>query len=81
METQKRFAEKSRRISTLVNEVLRGEHVKDTLINSSYKFSGETAANYFSNARNNLHSDMAYRVFEVGADLTDLKILSGLKRK
>ncbi len=81
METQKRYAEKSRRISTLVNEVLRGEHVKDTLINSSYEFSGETAANYFSNARKNLHSDMAYHVFMADSDLTDLKILKLLKRK
>lgn len=79
MKNQRMLVEKSRRIDTLMKELLRGEHKKDTLINSSYEFSGEMAASYFSNTRNNLRSDMAYSVFGGNLDLKELRLLKVIK--
>lgn len=79
MKNQRMLVEKSRRIGTLMKELLRGEHKKDTLVNSSYEFSGEMVASYFSNTRSNLHSDMAYSVFSENLDLKELRLLRAIK--
>ena len=49
-------------IDVLVNEILSGEYPKDILPNSALGFSNEHQAQYFSNLRRNLQSDMAYAV-------------------
>lgn len=72
--------EKKGRIHDLVGEVLRGEHKKDILINSSYSFEKEVQATYFSNMRKNMSSDTAYAIMNTRQQLEDLKILKGLNK-
>lgn len=68
-----------RRVKELVDEVIRGEHKVDILPNSSYDFSEERQAIYFSNARKNMKSDMAHATMECGQQLDDIKILERLR--
>lgn len=69
-----------RRVKSLVGEVMRGEHSIDFLPNSSYDFSEERQAMYFSNARKNMKSDMAHATIECGQQLEDIKILKRLHK-
>lgn len=71
--------EKERHIHSLVEEVQRGEHKKDILINSAYGFEFDVQADYFSNARRNMTSDTAMIIMHTNQQLVDLKVLKGLK--
>lgn len=70
----------NKRIVVLMAEVLRGEHIIDTLPNSSFDFAEEQQAIYFSNARKNMKSEMAYATMHSGQQLNDLKILEVLQK-
>ncbi len=64
------------RIEKLVQEILVGEHRKERLPNSSYDFSKERQAMYFSNMRKNLQSDVSDIVMNTNHRLEDLEMLS-----
>lgn len=63
------------RISKLTEEVLRGEHVKDTFPNASYEFARENQAYYFSNAKRRLVTVAAHEVINCEQNLVDLRLL------
>lgn len=62
-------------VQDLVREVLNGEHQKDRLINSSYDFSKEAQALYFSNTRKYLRSDVTAHVVEDNQRVDDINII------
>lgn len=68
------------RITELIDEVKHGLHTKDILINSSYDFSGEMQALYFSNMRKNMKSEMADSVMNHKQQLADLKMLEVVRK-
>lgn len=80
MQNLKSENEGRQQVHVLVEEVLRGEHKKDILLNSSYEFDQEVQAIYFSNARKNMSSDIAYVVMNDNQQLEDIKILKGLNQ-
>lgn len=67
--------ESGARINLLMEEVTAGVVKRDTMKNSSYEFSGETQAMYFSVLRNNMESDMAYAVMNCDQEVEELGIL------
>lgn len=62
-------------IDDIIQEILSGEYVKDTLPNSAVSFSGEHEAIYFSNQRRFMQSDLADLVINSGQCLDDLEWL------
>ena len=52
-------------MESLVHEVLRGEHKKDKLLDSSLDFSKERQAQHFSNMRRNMASVIAHTIYDV----------------
>lgn len=68
-------------LQDLVQEILDGKHIKDTLGNASYDFSGKTQALYFSNTRKNVKSDMGFLVINGFQSLDDLKIMKMIEGK
>lgn len=66
-------------IDVLVAEILRGEYTKDILPNSAFGFSNEQQAQYFSNLRRNLKSDMANAVISNSQSAYDLELLKKIK--
>ena len=67
--------ESGARINLLMKEVAAGAVKRDAMKNSSYEFSGETQAMYFSVLRNNMESDMAYAVMNISQEVEELSIL------
>lgn len=65
-------------IEELVEEVRRGEHEMDILPNSSFDFSEERQSMYFSNARKNMKSDMAYATMSRAQRVDDMKVFEVL---
>lgn len=63
-------------IDVLIEEILQGEYPKDILPNSALGFSKEHEAQYFSNFRRNLQSDIANSVI---SDFQSLDYLDYLK--
>lgn len=68
----------NKRRNNLVLEVLNGEKEKDVLPNSAYSFEEERQAQYFSHARNNMKSDMAYATMNHMQQLDDIRVLKEL---
>ena len=66
-------------IDALVAEILSGEYTKDILPNSAFGFSNEQQAQYFSNLRRNLQSDMASAVISNSQNAYDLELLKKIK--
>lgn len=66
-------------IDVLVEEILRGDYPKDILPNSALGFSNEQQAQYFSNLRRNLQSDMASAVISNSQSTYDLELLKKIK--
>lgn len=66
-------------IDILVEEILNGEYLKDILPNSALGFSKEQQAQYFSNLRRNLQSDMAHAVISNSQSIYDLELLKKIK--
>ncbi len=66
-------------IDALVEEILSGEYTKDILPNSALGFSNEQQAQYFSNLRRNLQSDMANAVISNSQNAYDLELLKKIK--
>lgn len=66
-------------IDALVEEILSGEYAKDILPNSALGFSNEQQAQYFSNLRRNLQSDMASAVISNSQNAYDLELLKKIK--
>lgn len=66
-------------VDILVEEILKGEYLKDILPNSALGFSREQQAQYFSNLRRNLQSDMAQAVISNSQSVYDLEILKKIK--
>lgn len=66
-------------IEFLVNEIISGEYPRDILPNSALRFSGENEAQYFSNLRRNLQSDMAHAVIDNSQSTYDLELLKIIK--
>lgn len=62
-------------IDDIIQEILSGEYTKDKLPNSAISFSGEHEAQYFSNLRRYLQSDLAELVITSGQCLDDLNYL------
>ena len=62
-------------IKGLIEEVKSGEHEKDTLPNSSLEFSEERQAQYFSNLRKNMHSDIAGIIMTNMQQLDELQLI------
>lgn len=62
-------------IDGLIQEIMCGEHKKDILPNASLKFSEERQAQYFSNLRKNLQSDLAMRIMSHSPQLFELNLL------
>lgn len=66
-------------ISSLVNEVLQGEHLIDRQLNSAFDFANETQAMYFSNARRYLSSDLGFYIMTDNQDLKELCLYNKIK--
>lgn len=66
-------------IDVLVEEILSGECSIDILPNSALGFSNEQQAQYFSNLRRNLQSDMASAVITNSQSYSDLELLKIIK--
>lgn len=66
-------------IDVLIAEILSGEYTKDILPNSAFGFSDEQQAQYFSNLRRNLKSDMASAVISNSQSAYDLELLKKIK--
>lgn len=66
-------------IDTLIQEILRGEYPKDILPNSALGFTDEQQAQYFSNLRRNIQSDMAQAVMTNSQSLDDMELLKKIK--
>lgn len=64
----------------LLQEILRGELVRDVLPNPSYEFSGERKARYYSNMRWNMESDMAFLVMKNHQNYCELDLLKEWKK-
>lgn len=67
------------RIEKLVREILVGEHRKERLPNSSYDFSKERQAMYFSNMRKNLQSDVSNITMNINHRLEELEMLNKIR--
>lgn len=74
MKNELNFKKTHERINGLIREVLQKEHKVDTLPNSSFDFSDERQAMYFSNMRKNMSSETAHMVINCGQQLADLKL-------
>ena len=66
-------------IDILIGEILSEEYPKDILPNSALGFSKEHQAQYFSNFRRNLQSDMASSVISNFQSTYDLELLKKIK--
>lgn len=66
-------------IDLLIKEILEGDYIKDILPNSAFGFTDEQQAQYFSNLRRNLQSDMAHAVITNSQCVNDLKLLQKIK--
>lgn len=66
-------------IEVLLSEIMSGECIKDILPNSALGFSNEHQAQYFSNFRRNLQSDMAHSVISGFQNINDIEILKRIK--
>ena len=66
-------------IDVLVEEILSGEYPTDILPNSALGFSDEQQAQYFSNLRRNLQSDMASAVILNSQSTYELELLKKIK--
>ena len=66
-------------IDVLLKEIMNGECAKDVLPNSALGFSKEHEAQYFSNFRRNLHSDMAILVISGFQSKNDIELLKKIK--
>lgn len=62
-------------LKQLVQEVVNGEHVMDTLPNDAWDFSGERQAAYFSNARRFMQSDVFHSIVYSNQQTDDVKFL------
>ena len=71
--------DRARVVDSLVQEVISGEIKRDHLINSSADFSGETQAEYFSNARRFMQSTTCEVVFKAATNTNDLILLKRIK--
>lgn len=67
-------------VDFLIKEIISGEYPRDILPNSALGFTNEQQAQYFSNLRKNLQSDMAYAVMTNSQSLYDLELLKEIKR-
>lgn len=72
-------SDRAKIVDDLTHEVASGEIKRDHLINSSADFSGETQADYFSNARRFLQSTACEVVFKAATNVNDLLILERIK--
>lgn len=70
---------KKERIDNLVQEVLRGEHIMDQSINSSYDFSKAAQTEYFSRAKENMESEVGYCIMHDNQQLGELNVLRMLR--
>ena len=59
---EKRLLEKEERCQRLLEEIRTGEIKKDVLLNSSYDFSGEIVAEYFSRTNVFMNSPPGKRI-------------------
>lgn len=66
-------------IDVLIDEIMSDEYPKDILPNSALGFSNEHQAQYFSNFRRNLQSDMASSVISDFQSTYDLELLKRIK--
>ena len=66
-------------IDFLLEEIMSGKYSKDILPNSALGFSKEHQAQYFSNLRRNLQSDMANSVISNFQSTFDLELLRKIK--
>lgn len=62
-------------IDRLIREIQEGVYEKDTLPNSALGFTREQQAQYFSNLRRNLQSEMADIVINASQSLGELELL------
>ncbi len=66
-------------VDAIIQEILSGEYPKDILPNSALSFTNEQQAQYFSNLRRNIQSDMAHAVITNSQSIQDLKLLKEIK--
>ena len=59
---EKRLLEKEERCQRLLEEIRTGEIKKDVFLNSSYDFSGEIVAEYFSRTNVFMNSTLGKRI-------------------
>lgn len=71
--------ETNARRNRLIAEIQSGETKKEVLLNASFPFEKERQASYFSQARNNMRSDMAHATMAHGNQAEDMKILEVIR--
>lgn len=73
--------ERKRRMSIMEDDIRTGKIRRDTLVNSAFKFEGETRAMYYSNARKNMQTYVAGEVMRSNQQLDDLDIIALMKKE
>ncbi len=68
-----------KRAKAMTAEVFNGQIPRDFLPNAAYPLEGEAEAMYFSNARRNMQSDIAYAIMHGNQEIGDLEILRSIK--
>lgn len=77
--TEKNLSEKEERRKRLMEEVLTGKVKKDVLLNTSYRFSGEAAADYFAQMGVFMRSSLARMIMHNHTDCPERIFFERLK--